>query len=81
MRSRRASSTHVDAIAPQRADAVGCVNGGKPAPGGCEELLYPVKEPGRLCSSTVGEPSINQSDGSGTRRRRSASAVSRCLQW
>ena len=47
----------------------------------CEELLYPVKEPVRSRSSNIGEPTMNQLDGGGTRRRRTASAVSRRLQW
>ena len=64
-----------------RFDLIGPVDAGKLAPTGCEELLYPVKEPARFRSSNIGEPTMNQLDGGGTRRRRTASAVSRRLQW
>jgi hypothetical protein len=64
-----------------RFDLIGPVDAGKLAPTGCEELLYPVKKPARFRSSNIGEPTMNQLDGGGTRRRRTASAVSRRLQW
>jgi hypothetical protein len=80
-RNRRARARPSDTLALRWVDVIGRVDAGKPASTSCEELLYPVKEPTRFRSSNIGEATMNRLDGGGTRRRRTASAVSRRLQW